>query len=144
MARPPAAPPTYQVPALEKGLDILEYLAAQGVPLTQAQLARGLGRGPNELFRMLVVLERRGYVQRDLTSGAYTLTLRLFELSHTHSPFHGLLRVAAASMRELTETVRESCHLGVLHAGALLVLHQEESPQKLDRKSTRLNSSHTV
>ncbi len=34
-------------------------------------------------------------------------------------------------MRELTEIVRESSHLGVLHARALLVLHQEESPQKL-------------
>jgi DNA-binding IclR family transcriptional regulator len=39
--------------------------------------------------------------------------------------------MAATPMRELTESVRESCHLGILHGGALLVLHQEESPQKL-------------
>src|SRR3712207_8366305 len=51
MTRPSSDPPAYQVPALEKGLDILECLANQGVPLTQAQLARTLGRGPNELFR---------------------------------------------------------------------------------------------
>ncbi len=131
MARSSSDPPAYQVPALEKGLDILECLANQGVPLTQTQLARTLGRGPNELFRMLVCLERRGYIQRDLISGAYTLTLRLFELSHTHSPFQSLLRAAVRPMRELTEAVLESCHLSVLHRGALLVLAQEESPRKL-------------
>ena len=131
MARSSSAPPNYQVPALEKGLDILEHLAAEGVPLTQAQLARTLGRGPNELFRMLVCLERRGYIARDATSGAYSLTLRLFTLGHAHSPFQGLLRAAGRPMRELTEEVRESCHLSVRHRGALLVLAQEESPRKL-------------
>jgi len=123
--------PDYQAPALEKGLDILECLAAENVPLTQAQLARTLGRGPNELFRMLVCLERRGYIQRDQASGAYALTLRLFTLSHTHSPAQGLRRTAARPMRELTQEVRESCHLSVIHRGELLVLAQEESPQKL-------------
>ena len=34
----------YSVPALEKALDVLEYLADQAVPLTQAQLARALKR----------------------------------------------------------------------------------------------------
>lgn len=121
---------SYHVPALEKGLDILECLAG-GVPLTQAQLARALGRGAGELFRMLATLERRGYIWRDPLSGAYGLTLRLYELSRAHSPFQELLRAAARPMRELTEELRESCHLSVLHRGQLLVLAQEESPARL-------------
>lgn len=128
----PAEPgPSYQVPALEKGLDILECLAAHGVSLTQAQLARTLGRGPSELFRMLSCLERRNYLQRDPASGAYSLTLRLFELSRAHSPFEGLLRAAARPMRTLTEQVRESCHLSVIHNDTLLVIAQEESPARV-------------
>src|SRR5436190_590081 len=106
--------PSYHVPALEKGLDILECLAAQGVPLTQAQIARAIGRGANELFRMLTTLERRGYIQRDPLTGAYGLTLRLFELSHTHSPLQGLLRAAAAPMRALSETTDGVSDLAVL------------------------------
>ncbi|SRR6266498_3958549 len=121
----------YHVPALEKGLDILECLAVPGVPLTQAQLARALGRRAGEVFRMLSCLERRGFIQRDPVSGAYSLTLRLYELSHAHSPFRRLLRAAARPMRELTETLRESCHLSVLHRGKLLVLAQEESPARV-------------
>src|SRR3954463_7254663 len=123
--------PSYHVPALEKGLDILECLAAQGVPLTQAQIARAIGRGANELFRMLTTLERRGYIRRDPLTGAYGLTLRLFELSHTHSPLQGLLRAAAAPMRALTEAIRESCHLSVIEREHLVVLVQEESPARV-------------
>src|SRR6476620_3635519 len=99
--------PSYHVPALEKGLDVLECLAAQGVPLTQAQIARAIGRGANELSRMLTTLERRSYHQRDPLTCAYGLTRRLFELSHTHSPRQGLLRAAAAPMCALTQAIRE-------------------------------------
>jgi DNA-binding IclR family transcriptional regulator len=123
--------PSYHVPALEKGLDILECLAAQGVPLTQAQIARAIGRGANELFRMLTTLERRGYIRRDPLTGAYGLTLRLFELGHTHSPLQELLRAAAAPMRVLTGEIRESCHLSVIEREHLVVLAQEESPARI-------------
>ena len=59
----------YWVPAIEKALDILEYLADQGVARTRTQIARALGRGPSELFRMLTCLENRGYLYRDPASG---------------------------------------------------------------------------
>src|SRR5215211_5172405 len=117
----------YRVPALEKGLELLEYLANQGTPMTQSQLARALGRGPNELFRTLMTLDRCGYIRRDLVSGAYSLSLRLYELSHTHSPFEELVRAAARPMRELADELHESPHLSVIHHGRLLVLAQEQS-----------------
>ncbi len=137
MNRTATSKQSYRVPALEKGLDILEYLASEGIPLTQTQIARGLGRGPNEIFRILVSLERRAYIQRDPSSGAYALTLRLFELGHTHSPYRALLHAAACPMQTLSETVLESCHLSVLHGGKLLIIAQEESPRRL-RLSTEV------
>jgi DNA-binding IclR family transcriptional regulator len=135
--------PNYRVPALEKGLDLLECLATQGVPMTQSQLARTLDRGPNELFRTLITLERRGYIQRDLESGAYSLTLRLYELSHTHSLYEELLRAATRPMRELVNETRESCHLSVINNYSLLVLAQEESPA-LVRMSIAIGGSFSL
>lgn len=41
----------YQAPALDKGLDILEFLADAAVPQSQTQIAQGLGREPHEIFR---------------------------------------------------------------------------------------------
>lgn len=122
---------TYSVPALDKGLDILECLAARGVALTSAQIARELQRGQSELFRMLVGLERRGYIARESESGAYLLTLRLWEMAHTHTPFQALLRAARQPMRELAATTGESCHLSTVDGGQVLVLAQEESAAKV-------------
>jgi DNA-binding IclR family transcriptional regulator len=124
-------PAPYRAPALEKGLDVLECLAEQSGTLTQAQIARALGRSPSELFRTLATLERRGYVSRDTMSGAYALTLRLYELGHTHSPFEHLLRAAERPMRELSASIRESCHLGVMHRGRCLMLAQAEAPSRV-------------
>ncbi|EQD78005.1 transcriptional regulator, IclR family protein, partial [mine drainage metagenome] len=132
----------YSVPALEKGLDVLEYLSDQAVPLTQAELARALNRQAGEIFRMLACLESRGYLRREPTTGAYSLTLKLFELSRTHSPYEVLLKAAQPLMRGLAEDLRESCHLSVLHRERVLVLAQEESPKPF-RLSVEVGSQHS-
>ena len=132
----------YMVPALEKGLDIIEYLADQAVALTQSQLARALDRQPNELFRMLACLEGRGFIARDATSGGYSLTLKLFELARIHSPFERLVATARPFMRALADEVRESCHLTVLQSDEVLVLAQEESPNPF-RLSVEVGSTHS-
>ncbi len=134
--------PKYAAPAVDKALDVLELLSREAVPLTQAQLARALGREPGELFRLLGVLESRGYLRRE-ASGGYVLTLKLFELSRTHSPYEQLLRVASAPMRELVDSVRESCHLSVLHRDQLLVLTQVDAPTPI-RLSVEAGSLHSA
>lgn len=123
--------PSYSVPALEKGLDILEVLAASPVPLSLAELARDLDRGSAEIFRMLVCLERRFYLRRDSVSGKYSPTLRLFEIAHAHPPLKMLLDVARGPMRDVTLKLRESCHLSVIERGKLLVIAREDSPESV-------------
>jgi len=56
--------PSYNAPALAKGLDILELLAGEEVGVTQQQIASGLERSTSEIFRMLSCLQRRNTVQR--------------------------------------------------------------------------------
>jgi DNA-binding IclR family transcriptional regulator len=121
---------TYSVPALEKGLDLLEALAERAEARSQADLARDLGRSPSEIFRMLACLERRGYIVKEEASGRYRLTLRLFELAHTHTPVDQLLHAADGPLREVARRIRESVHLSVLSDGKLLVLSQVESQNR--------------
>ncbi len=123
--------PDYPVPALEKGLDILEALAADTVPQSLAELAAEMDRSSSELFRMLNCLERRGYVTRDDVSGKYALSLKLYALAHGHSPTEKLLTAARGPMQALTEKFRVSCHLSVLERDALLVVAQQESPERV-------------
>jgi DNA-binding IclR family transcriptional regulator len=129
--KPEKKSPSYSVPALEKGLDILEALAGSLYPLSLAELARDLNRGSAEIFRMLVCLERRAYLRREMVSGKYSPTLRLFELAQAHHPLKVLLTVTREPMRKVAETLGESCHLSVLERGRLLVIAREESPEKV-------------
>src|SRR6185436_11017574 len=94
-----------------------EALAERPEARSQADLARDLGRSPSEIFRMLACLERRGYIVKEEASGRYRLTLRLFELAHTHTPVDQLLHAADGPLREVSRKIRESVHLSVLSDG---------------------------
>lgn len=120
----------YSAPALEKGLDVLELLAAEPHGLNLQDIARRLGRSPNELFRMLDVLVRRGFLGRQ-TDSTYLLTLRLFELAHLHPPVDRLLDCAMPHMQELARGTSQSNHLCVHHDARLVVLARAESPEPM-------------
>lgn len=123
-------------PALEKGLDVIEALAEEPAGLSQKAVAERVGRSVNEIFRMLGVLERRGYIARD-GNGQYTLTLRLFELSHRHPPQRRLLEAALQAMEQLGATVGLSCHLVAANANRLVVLAQVQPDSVLMGWSVR-------
>lgn len=124
------AEPVYTAPALEKGLDVLELLAAEGEGLSQGEIAQRLGRSIPELFRMLSVLQRRGYLSRQ-SDGCYRLSLRMFELAHQYPPLNRLLAVALPGMQELAEATRQSCHLVVHFDRRILVVAQVDSPEPM-------------
>ena len=124
-------PAPYSAPALEKGLDILELLSDSQSGLTQNQIAAQLGRSASELFRMVDVLERRGYLARSASDGSYQLTLKTFELAHRQPPVKRLLAVALPLMHELAQATHQSNHLVVLHEHRILVLAQVDSPQAM-------------
>lgn len=118
----------YLAPALDKGLDILEYLSKVAVPQSQVEIAQGLDKSPNEIYRMLVCLETRGYLLKNASSGKYSISLKLYQLAHRHSPVDGLVKTAKPFMEELSNRTKQSCHLGVLHHGELMVVSQMKSP----------------
>jgi DNA-binding IclR family transcriptional regulator len=117
----------YRAPALDKGLDILELLSGVDAGLTQAEIAKRLGRSPNEFYRMLDRLVRRGYVTR-LDGDRYSLTLKLFGLAQLHAPVRRLVSFATPLMRDLAEITLQANQLVVFDRGAAVVIAQQEAP----------------
>jgi DNA-binding IclR family transcriptional regulator len=115
---------SYSAPALEKGLDIIELLSGEEGGLVQTEIAQRLNRSVGQIFRMLEVLEERGYIRRSDDDGRYRLTLRLFELGHRHPPVRRLLTAALPELRRLADTTEQSVHLSVHHDRRLLVVAQ--------------------
>ncbi len=118
-------------PALEKGLDILQVLAAEPGGLTQRQLALRVGRSVSEIFRMLGVLERRGFIARDGRSGEYSLTLQLYRLATQHPPIRRLQHVSLPIMEALAARTGLSCHLSMASGAQFLIVAQAEAPRPM-------------
>jgi DNA-binding IclR family transcriptional regulator len=117
----------YRAPALDKGLDILELLAETEEGLSQAEIAKALIRSPNEIYRMLDRLVRRGYIARTPTD-RYELTLKLFALAHRHAPMRRLVSQAMPILRDFARQAGQSCHIAVYDRGEVIVVAQVDSP----------------
>lgn len=128
----------YRVPAAEKTLDILEFMAAQREDVTQTEISTGLGRSIHELYRVIQLLERRGFLIRTRVD-RYRLSLRLFELAHMHPPVNRLIDSALPVMRDLAGRTDQSCHLAVLRDLHVLIVLQVELPLPM-RYSVALGS----
>ncbi len=121
----------YRAPALEKGLDILELLAGMATPLTLTQIVQRLGRSHGELFRMVQVLEYRGYLTIEPGGEGYVLSDRLFSLGMNQPRTRHLIEVALPVMRQLAQDRGQSCHLAVHTRGDMVVVARMESGQEL-------------
>ncbi len=121
----------YRAPALEKGLDVLELLAANRSGLTLAQISNALDRSSSELFRMVQVLEARGYVGRAADEDGLVLTNKLFALGMTRAPAKDLLEAAVPIMRGVCQQIGQSCHLAVASGDQMVVVARIEAPGDL-------------
>jgi DNA-binding IclR family transcriptional regulator len=128
MTEPEETLSKYRAPALEKGLDVLELLAARGAPMGMVQIAAALNRSVSELFRMVQVLEHRGYVANTPTGDGLVLTNKLFSLGMAQAPTKTVLEAALPMMRRLSETIGQSCHLAVASADQMVVVARIEAP----------------
>lgn len=120
--KPAAQQIGYSAPALEKGLDIIELLAASQEPLSTRAIADRLGRSKGEIFRMVFVLVERGYLMRDVATDELTLSNRLFELGMRTPRSRQLVEVAAPAMEQLSERTGHSAHLVVINKGETVVI----------------------
>jgi DNA-binding IclR family transcriptional regulator len=117
----------YAAPALEKGLDILEMLCNSESALSQKEMAKRLGRSVSEIYRMVSCLVERNYVSQ-VDESSYTITTKLFELSHINPPTHRLLFEAMPVMQRLAKELDQSCHLTVYSQGKQVVLAKVDAP----------------
>jgi DNA-binding IclR family transcriptional regulator len=126
-----SAGPKYRAPALEKGLAVLELLAGARRPMSLNVISRHLKRSVSELFRMIQVLEFRGYLEISSSGEGYVLSNKLFALGMTRAPTRDLHDAALPVMHKLTERIGQSCHLGVASADQMVIVARVEAPGDL-------------
>ncbi|MQP68074.1 helix-turn-helix domain-containing protein [Niveispirillum sp. SYP-B3756] len=119
---------TYAAPALEKAFEILELLADRPGGMQISEMSAILGRSVGELFRIVIVMEMQGYLQKSETTDRYTVAYKLLDVALRATPSQNLIAAALMPMERLAATVGQSCHLVVANGGQGLVIARQENP----------------
>ncbi|GAB2509706.1 IclR family transcriptional regulator [Nocardia heshunensis] len=121
------------IPALRRGLRVLDLLAQRPHPVPAALIARTLELPRSTTYQLLNELRAAGYVTYLAAERKYGLGLAAFELGAAYLRQDPLERVAAPLLRGLVDTAGGTGHLGVLHGNESLYLIEQRParPQTL-------------
>lgn len=119
---------SYSAPALEKGFNVVELLARSPQGLTASEIAAGLGQTISEIFRIIVVMERRQWLNKNPQTDRYSVNSKVLELVFRATPAEELTLVAGPHMRELAGKLDQSCHLVMPNGNRGLVILRQENP----------------
>ena len=125
----------YRIAAVEKALDILEFLSQQRRKPGLRELSQSLNIPKATLFRYLVTLEGRGYVRKNSENDKYGLGLKVLELSNCVLANMTVHEVALPHMQELLDRFRETVNLGVLEDNEVVYIQILESPRSFKMSS---------
>lgn len=108
-----AAEDRYQVPALQRGLQLLAQFTRDERQLTGAELARRLGLPRASVFRLLQTLEQLGFVQRAGDSAQYQLGMAVLRLGFEYLASMDLTELGRPIIDALASATGLSAHLVV-------------------------------
>ena len=116
----------YAVPALDRTLDIVEFMADHTQPWGVNELARELEIPVNSVFRIMRRLVERGYAESAPENGngnsGYVLSTRFFSLgAKLHTRFE-LRNRARRHLEKLAARTEETCQLNIPKENGMLVL----------------------
>lgn len=118
----------YAVPALDKAFDVMELLASTPGGATMNEIALRLNRSMGELFRIVIALERRGFLQKSPETDRYTVAYKFLDLALRATPAQDLTQAAAPAMQLLVSQINQSCHLVVANGAEGLVVYRQVNP----------------
>lgn len=115
------------VNAAERALSILDVFISDG-SRGLAEIAKTTGLAKPTALRLLVSLERSGYIVR-LSDGRYQLGAKLMQLGASYRSSFRLDQHVLPVLEQLAATTRESATFHVREGGHRLALFRVESPQ---------------
>ena len=125
----------YRVNAVDKAIDILEFLAEQPSGAVLTQISRATGIAKSTVHGIIATLVERGVLVRD-SEGTVQFGPLLIALGGTALGRLGLVGVAAPIMAELTQTVQIASFLTVRDGHQAMYVHKVETPSPVRVSST--------
>ncbi|PJB28954.1 hypothetical protein CO111_00190 [Candidatus Desantisbacteria bacterium CG_4_9_14_3_um_filter_50_7] len=117
------------IQSLDRGLKLLEVIGRSGTPLALNDLISALDIDRSSIFRLLLTLENRGYLERDDATRRYRLGGKILELSGKLYEGLKITDIARPFLEELTRKTKESSHIAIYSNGRSLLIDKEDSSE---------------
>ncbi|NLX06669.1 MAG: IclR family transcriptional regulator [Phycisphaerae bacterium] len=114
-----------RIQSLDRGLQLLEYIAEQERPVRLTEMARLLEVEKSSAYRLVNTLATRGYVRQEPESSGYLLDERVFDLAGRLAGRRRLGDLARRHLVCLARETGETAHLGVLGDRAVVLVDHE-------------------
>ncbi len=121
--------PEGSVRAVERALDLLTALERFARPASLTEISGATGLHKATAQRLLIALERRGFVQKE--RGLYQLGLAILPLSRAFLSRNSLNKSALPILEDLVATTGETASLYVNQMEERLLIQRVESPSPL-------------
>jgi DNA-binding IclR family transcriptional regulator len=112
----------YGSPAVDRALDILEFMSTNPRPFGATELSRCLNIPKNTVFRILRSLGDRDYAVQDPATGEYQLSTRVFTLGMSLYTRFELRQRARPHLEWLCRETAATCQIQIPHGDRVLVL----------------------
>ncbi len=125
---------SYNVPNLERGLQIIELLANHPKGLTFSEIIEALDISKTSVFRIVNTLVFKNYLQKNETTKKITLSRKMLTLGISSMNEQSIVELSIDVMRALRDELRESVMLGVIlgsKKGTILEQVSSSYPVKL-------------
>lgn len=130
---------SYNITALQRGLQLLQLFSASEKGLTASQVAKLSHLPVSTVHRFLVNLENSGFLNCSET-GVYHLGIACFSIGHAALGQLDIRRLSLPYLRELNAQTRETIHLTVRQAMSAVYVEKLDSPEPL-RIYSRIGAS---
>lgn len=128
------------VAAVDRAVDIIEYIYQQGGECSLSGIAQGLSIPKSAVHRMLQTLKNRNFIYQDEQTGRYGLGTRLFVLGRMIEEKNAFVSVVKPYADRLSAKYNECVHVTVPYNGGdelprQLLIAKIQNPQSVLRVS---------
>ena len=114
----------YNIPILEKGMQVIELIAQHRSGLTIQEMVNALNHSKTSIYRIVCSLEEMGYLRKSPETNLFSITKKLFKIGLSSLGTTTIIEHAYEPMRRLRDELRETVVLGTLMGTKVVILEQ--------------------
>jgi len=124
-------PDRYLINSILRACNILRCFSGKKGHFKVSEVARLLHLDRSTTYRILLTLERGGFLEKDAKTGEYSLGVAAFEVGNAYLGRADFIQISKPVMSHLAVEVQETVHLAILSGTEILYVDKVDSPRTL-------------